>query len=112
MAHYAILDDKNNVVDIFNGIDETELIEGISPEEWYSNFHQKTCKRTSINTRRGEHILGGVPFRKNYAFIGGTYSETTDSFINPKPDSYTDVDGKNFIYVFNEEVSDWDPVQE
>jgi len=41
--------------------------------------------KTSYNTRRGVHIRGGVPFRKNYAGIGYTYDATRDAFIPPKP---------------------------
>jgi hypothetical protein len=36
MAHYAFL--YNNIVtEVIVGIDETELIEGLTPEEWYGN---------------------------------------------------------------------------
>lgn len=75
MAHYAFLDDDNNVIDIIVGIDETELIEGLSPEEWYGNFRNQKCLRTSYN--------GNI--RKNYAEIGGYYDEDNDAFIPLKP---------------------------
>jgi starvation-inducible outer membrane lipoprotein len=29
--------------------------------------------------------LGGTPFRKNYATIGGTYDSTRDAFISVQP---------------------------
>jgi len=40
--------------------------------------------QTSYNTQGGEHKLGGVPLRKNYAGIGFTYDSTKDAFIPPK----------------------------
>jgi hypothetical protein len=42
-------------------------------------------KKTSYNTIKGVHLLGGTPFRKNHAGIGYTYDETRDAFIPPKP---------------------------
>jgi hypothetical protein len=48
MAHYAFLND-NRVTEVIVGIDETELIEGLTPEEWYGNFRKQPCVRTSYN---------------------------------------------------------------
>ena len=57
-------------------------------------------KQTSYNTRGGVHILGGTPFRKNYAGIGWKYDQIRDAFIEPKPfDSWT----------LNEETCIWEP---
>jgi hypothetical protein len=75
MAHYAFLDANNIVTEVITGIDETELIEGLMPEEWYGNFRGQTCVRTSYN-----HNI-----RKQYASIGCTYNQTADVFIAPKP---------------------------
>jgi hypothetical protein len=72
MAHYAFLS-GNTVVEVIVGIDETELIEGLSPEEWYSNFRGQPCKRTSYNGK----------IRGKYASIGDYYDEATDTFISP-----------------------------
>jgi len=77
MAHYAFLDDNNIVTEVITGVDETELIEGLPPEEWYGNFRGQVCKRTSYNATNG--------FRKQYAGIGFTYDESADVFITPKP---------------------------
>ena len=77
MAHYAFLDENNIVTEIIVGIDETETIEGLDTETWYSNFRGQTCKRTSYN--------GNI--RKNYAGIGFTYDVERDAFIAPKPDN-------------------------
>ena len=75
MAHYAFLDELNVVTEVITGIDETELIEGLSPEEWYENYRSQTCVRTSYNGR----------IRFNYAGIGFTYDPIDDAFIAPIP---------------------------
>ena len=75
MAHYAFLDDSNVVTEVIVGKDETELIEGLSPEEWYGNFRGQRCLRTSYNNR----------IRFNYASIGFTYDPVDDAFIAPMP---------------------------
>ena len=73
MAHYTFLDDNNIVIEIIVGIDETELIEGLPPEEWYGNFRKQPCVRTSYN--------GNI--RGKYAGIGDWYNENLDIFISP-----------------------------
>ena len=71
MAHYAFLDDNNIVTEVIVGLDETELIEGLNPETWYSNFRGRVCKRTSYNGK----------IRKNYAGVGYSYDAALDAFI-------------------------------
>jgi hypothetical protein len=75
MAHYAFLDESNIVTEVIVGIDETELIEGKSPEDWYAEFKGQPCVRTSYNAR----------IRYNYAGIGFTYDPIDDAFIPPMP---------------------------
>jgi hypothetical protein len=76
MAHYAFLDDSNIVTEVIVGIDETELIEGKSPEDWYAEFRGQKCVRTSYN--------GNI--RYNYAGVGYSYDPIDDAFIPPLPD--------------------------
>lgn len=76
MAHYAFIDESNIVVEVITGKDETELIDGITPEQWYGNFRGLTCIRTSYNNK----------IRFNYAGIGYTYNPIDDAFIPPMPD--------------------------
>ena len=83
MAHYAFLDENNIVTEVIVGIDETELIEGLPPEQWYGNFRGQPCVRTSYNA-----AING--FRKKYAGIGDIYDATTDKFY---PADWTLVDG-------------------
>jgi hypothetical protein len=75
MAHYAWLDENNIVVNVTVGVDETELINGLDTETFYSQATGYNIKRTSYN--------GNI--RKNYAGIGFTYDATRDAFIPPKP---------------------------
>ena len=75
MAHYAFLDDSNIVTEVITGIDETEVIEGRTPEHWYSEFRGQTCVRTSYNAN----------IRYNYASVGFTYDPIDDAFIAPAP---------------------------
>lgn len=74
MAHYAFLDENNIVTEVITGKDETELIDGITPEEWYGNYRNQTCIRTSYN--------GNI--RKRYAGEGMHYREDLDAFIPVK----------------------------
>ena len=76
MAHYAFLDDDNIVTEVIVGIDETELIEGKSPEDWYGEFRGQKCIRTSYNAK----------IRYNYASIGFLYDPIDDAFIAPMPE--------------------------
>lgn len=75
MAHYAFLDDNNIVTEVIVGIDENELIDGLTPEVWYGKFKGQRCIRTSYN--------GAI--RANYAGIGYKYDKDFDVFISPKP---------------------------
>ena len=62
MAHYAFLNTDNIVTEVITGIDETETIEGLTPEQWYGNFRRQFCIRTSYNAATNG-------FRKHYAGI-------------------------------------------
>jgi hypothetical protein len=75
MAHYAFLDETNIVTQVIVGKDETETIEGLSPEEWYANYRGQRCVRTSYHGK----------IRYNYAGIGFTYDPIDDAFIAPMP---------------------------
>jgi hypothetical protein len=75
MAYYAFLDNNNIVTEVITGKDETEVIDGLTPEEWYADFRGQTCVRTSYN--------GNI--RKQYAGIGYTYDAVADVFILPQP---------------------------
>lgn len=88
MAHYALLNNNNEVIQVITGVDENIIqtdLDGTqiggSTEAWeqfYASrpwFNAAFCKRTSYN--------GNI--RKNFAGIGMTYDAARDAFIAPKP---------------------------
>lgn len=87
MAHYAFLDENNIVTEVIVGIDENEKIDSLSPEIWYGQFRNQTCKRTSYN--------GNI--RKNFASKGYFYDSENDVFIAPQPFPSWTLD-ENFIW--------------
>jgi hypothetical protein len=94
MAHYAFLDENNIVTEVIVGKDETELIDGLDPETWYSNFRGQMCKRTSYNGK----------IRKNYAGIGYTYDVDRDAFIASKPDNSIGFDEETCRWIVPDEI--------
>ena len=100
MAHYAFLDENNVVTEVITGRNEDEVVDGISDwESYYGDFRGQTCKRTSYNTRGGQHTGDGTPYRMNYAGIGYTYDADRDAFIPPQPYA---------SWVLNEDTCEWD----
>jgi len=75
MAHYAWLDENNIVVNVTVGVDETEVINGLDTETFYTQATGYNIKRTSYNNN----------IRKQYAGIGFTYDVIHDVFITPQP---------------------------
>jgi hypothetical protein len=55
MAHYAFLD-TTTVTEVIVGIDETELIEGLTPEEWYGNFRKQPCVQNKLQREHQQTI--------------------------------------------------------
>jgi len=94
MSHFAKLNKNNVVVFVTVGRQEDD---GMEAE--LSDRTGDVYKQTSYNTRGGIHLLGGTPFRKNYAGIGYTYDEGRDAFIPPKPYN---------SWSLNEETCLWD----
>lgn len=101
MAHYAFIDDNSIVTEVIVGKDEGE--DGVDWEAYYGEFRGQVCKRTSYNTRGGQHISGGTPYRKNYAGIRYTYDPVRDAFIPPRPDGE---------WILNEETCLWEEPHE
>ena len=123
MAHYALINDENIVVQVITGVDENETqvdLDGTevggSSEAW-EDFYQTrpwfeglTCKRTSYNNN----------IRKQYAGIGFTYDPVADVFIVPQPFPSWTLDKNHdwqppipypndgLIYFWNEDNQDWE----
>lgn len=97
MAHFALIDDTNTVINVL-----------VVPDDQEHRGHEflavdlglgGTWLQTSYNTYGGQHANGGTPFRKNYAGIGYTYDSVRDAFIPPQPDP---------SYILNEETCLWE----
>ena len=70
MSYFALLNEKNIVVDVLRGRQEDD-----GKEQELSERTGQTYKQTSFNNR----------IRKQFAGIGYTYDETADVFIAPQP---------------------------
>tara|TARA_R100001244_G_C5125928_1_gene124610 strand:+ start:317 stop:703 length:387 start_codon:yes stop_codon:yes gene_type:complete len=96
MASFAKIDGDGKVLQVI--VAEQEYIDSGamgSPD----NFIQ--CTK---NTRRGKHILGGTPLRKNYPGIGWQYDKGRDAFLTPPPDPE-----KFPNWTFSEETCGYEP---
>jgi hypothetical protein len=127
MAHFALLDEKNIVVQVFHGRQEDD-----GKEVELSLRTGQTYKQTSYNTISGTYVdpVTRFPtqdqsksFRKNFASIGFIYDPQRDAFMPPKPypswilDETTcqwkapvaqPVDINENLYKWNEENLSWD----
>jgi len=122
MAHFAKIGKGSKVLTVeavSNDVAPTEQA-GV---DFLNNLYgtNDIWKQTSYNTRGGQHILSGTPFRKNFAGIGFKYDQTRDAFIPKKPfNSWTlnettclweapvvkPDDGQQ--YIWNEDNQTWD----
>ena len=100
MAHYAILNDNNIVVNVITGKDEGADIDWEKHYAMILDIPENRVKRTSYNTVNGSHLLGGTPFRKNYAGVGFLYDPVRDAFYYPKPLE---------SWILNEQTCIWEP---
>ena len=119
MAHFAEIDENNVVVRV--------LVVPDDQEERGQDFLASDLglggvwKKTSYNTSGGEHLLGGTPYRYNYAGAGFTYDAEGDAFVPPKPFeswklskvTYTwlppvAIPNDGQPYVWNEEITNWE----
>lgn len=110
MANYAYLDENNIVVAVIVGKDESELIDGLDTETYYSQGTPYDVKRTSYNGK----------IRKQYAGIGYSYNPDADVFVAPQPFPSWLLDENHdwqppipypkdgLIYFWNENDQDWE----
>lgn len=119
MAHYALLDADNVVINVIVGRDEDDLPEGIASwEEYYGQVLGGVVKRTSYNTIGNVHYSGEydengerIPsedqskaFRANYAGKGYIYLPEADVFHAPEPQQLLDLGS----WTLNTETYLWD----
>jgi hypothetical protein len=106
MAHFAELDENNNVIWV-TVVDNNELlVDGVESEAKGIEFLQhlgpfRRWVQTSYNTVGGVNTAGGTPLRKNYAGLGFKYDETLDAFIPPAPPYPS--------WSLNEDTCVWEP---
>jgi hypothetical protein len=128
MAYFAKIENNividvncivNEVIKDSNGVEQEQL--GINFLRTFYNEPDAIWKQTSYNTVGGVNLLGGTPFRKNYAGIGYTYDSNRDAFIPPKPfnswilnesicnwEAPVARPNDNNIYTWNEEILNWE----
>ena len=91
MASFAKIGLNGKVIEVQSISNEVlQDAKGVEQEKLGIDFlteltHWPIWKQTSYNTFGNVHLLGGTPFRKNFAGIGMTYDEDRDAFIQPKP---------------------------
>jgi|TARA_E500000318_G_scaffold15881_1_gene16256 hypothetical protein len=86
MAHFARLNDQNKVTQVVVVNNDVATDEAAGVAFLKNIYGQNTIwKQTSYNTQRGVHLLGGTPFRKNFAGIDMNYDEGRDAFVPDQP---------------------------
>ena len=98
MSHWAEIDENNIVIRVTVGDNNDPA--GDEGHKWLIDNLGGRWIKTSYNTKKGIHLLGGNPLRKNYAAIGFIYDENRDAFYSPQP----------FLsWTLNEETCQWTP---
>ena len=93
MAHFAKIDENNLVINVVTLNDSDMLDSENNPSETvgqnylqtHNNWPSNLWIQTSYNTKEGKHLLGGTPFRGNYAVVGGTWDSVNNIFLPEKP---------------------------
>ncbi len=92
MASFAKISEENEVVSVHCVADNDTSQDGVENESVGQAFLEKIhkwpahlWKKCSYNTVKGNHLLGGTPYRGNYPAIGDVWDETNNIFTKPKP---------------------------
>ena len=129
MAHYALVDENNIVIQVITGRDEDEIVDGIFDwEDFYSKETGLRAIRTSYNTSGGIHrdpetqepsADQSKAIRYNYAGPGFTYDADRDAFVPPQPFPSWTLDESTCLWeapvaypaegahVWDEQAGDW-----
>ncbi len=122
MAYFAKLGVGNKILAVHTVSNDIATTEQAGVDFLNNLFNTgDVYKQTSYNTFGGEHLLGGTPFRKNYAGIGYSYDQTRDAFIAPQPFASWILNETTCLweapvvkpddgqkYLWNEETKQWD----
>lgn len=139
MAHFAVVNDDNVVVDVYvvenkhlideNGIEQESL--GIETCKKFYQHYPETYRfiQTSYNTVGNRHYTnneydGTAGLRKNFAGIGWIYDDEKDAFYSPAPYPSWVFNETEYVYeppiafplgdtdhYWDEETQNWIPVQ-
>jgi hypothetical protein len=106
MAHFAKLDENNNVLAVHVVHNDVITIDGVESEQagidFLTSLHgHSDWKQTSYNSS----------FRKHYAGIGYTYRADLDAFVAPKCHDEADLDENTCLWVCTDEAHNT-PVEE
>ena len=93
MASFAKITEDNEVLqvlavddkDVLNAENVEEEAVGQAYLETHNNWPAHLWIQTSYNTHQNTHVLGGTPFRGNYAGIGYTWDAATNNFWPEQP---------------------------
>lgn len=117
MAHWAELDENNRVLRVTVGDNNDPA--GDEGYSWLINNLGGRWMKCSYNTVKGEHLLGGIPFRWTYPSEGSVYLPDYDIFLEPAPYPSWVPDGENKtwkapvpkpdsgMWVWDEETLSW-----
>jgi hypothetical protein len=98
MAHWARINEDSIVEQVIVTSNE-DIDEGAA---WVAENLEGVWLKTSYNTSGGRHVLGGEPFRKNFAQPGYFYNDEIDGFVPPKQEFETS-------FILNHETGFWMP---
>lgn len=101
MAHWAEIDENNNVIRVTVG--DNNDPRGDEGYQWLIDNLGGTWIKTSYNTWGNKHLLGGTPLHKNYAGMEGTiWRPDLQGFVPPKPKEHPS-------FILDEETCLWVP---
>ena len=119
MAHFAQLDENNNVINVIVVKNSEIEVDGVENENAGILF----CKSLLGNDTVWKQTSYNATFRYNFAQIGATYDADNDAFIDvqPYPSWALDENYKwqppveyptdGLYYTWNEETTSWDLVE-
>jgi hypothetical protein len=94
MSHFAKISEQNEILDVLSFDDDSLISDenGVESEiigqqylEKNHNWPAHLWIKTSYNTFLNKHRNNGIPYRGNYATIGGTWDPVNNMFFNVKP---------------------------
>lgn len=120
MAHIALLDKDNKVLQVIR-VDDKELLDnGIEVEQkgidWLFNEFKINQQRQFLVVVDAKQTFFDASYRNKYASIGDTYNSELDVFISPQPYPSWSLNGANWEaptpkpegdYYWNEEQLEW-----